>query len=114
MDEATATLVTQGGIFGAFFVFVTVPLAIYARTLSSTLQELQTARVSDAREVRDTLLAVTREFSGALQDQVRTSAEVKGVYEQTVATLERVEKRLESLEVQVRNHDNGNRRQRGG
>lgn len=102
MDQATSTLITQGGIFGAFFVFVTVPLAFYARSLSTKLDEVQTARVQDAREVRDTLLAVTNEFSGALREQVRTSTEVKGVYERTVQTLERVEKRIEVLEDAVR------------
>ncbi len=104
MDAATSTLITQGGIFGAFFVFVTIPLALYARTLAQRLNEVQAQRVADAREVRDTLLAVTAEFSGALREQVRTSTEVKGVYERTVATLERVEKRIETLEDTVRAH----------
>lgn len=95
MDEATRTLITQGGIFGAVFVFVTVPLAYYANRLANKLDEVQTARIADAREVRDTLLAITNEFSGALREQVRTSSEVRGVYERTVHTLERVERRLE-------------------
>ena len=107
MDEATSTLITQGGIFGAIFVFVTIPLGIYARQLAAKLDEVQSLRVADAREVRDTLLAVTNEFSGALREQVRTSAEVKGVYERTVATLERVEKRIETLEDTVRLHHPG-------
>jgi len=104
VDEATSTLITQGGVFGAFFIFVTVPLGLYARVLSARLHEVQAQRVADAREVRDTLLAVTGEFSGALREQVRTSTEVKGVYERTVATLERVEKRIEALEDTVRSH----------
>lgn len=107
MDEATSTLITQGGVFGAFFVLVTVPLAIYARGLARKLDEVQHLRVTDAREVRDTLLAVTNEFAGALREQVRTSTEVKGVYERTVATLERVEKRIETLEDTVRGHGHG-------
>jgi hypothetical protein len=102
VDEATSTLITQGGIFGTIFVFVTIPLALYARSLSGQLHEVQVSRVADAREVRDTLIAVTNEFSGALREQVRTSTEVKGVYERTVATLERVEKRIEALEDTVR------------
>ena len=73
MDAATSSLITQGGVFGAFFVFVTVPLAFYAKSLSQRLGEVQAARVQDAREVRDTLLAVTTEFNGALREQVRTS-----------------------------------------
>jgi hypothetical protein len=121
VDEATSTLITQGGIFGAVFVFVTIPLAIYARGLvakldevhaahAAKLAEVQDARMDDAREVRDTLLAVTKEFSGALHEQVRTSTEVKGVYERTVATLERVEKRIETLEDAVRGPAHGGKR----
>lgn len=102
MDAATSTLITQGGIFGAFFVLVTVPLAFYAKSLSQRLGEVQSARVQDAREVRDTLLAVTTEFNGALREQVRTSTEVKNVYERTLQTLDRVEKRIEILEDAVR------------
>jgi len=111
VDEAATTLATQGGIFGAFFVFVTIPLGLYARSLSTKLHEVQTARVLDAREVRDTLLAVTNEFSGALREQVRTSTEVKGVYERTVQTLERVEKRIEALEDTVRIQQHRSRRE---
>lgn len=102
MDAATSSLITQGGVFGAFFVFVTVPLAFYAKSLSQRLGEVQAARVQDAREVRDTLLAVTTEFNGALREQVRTSTEVKNVYERTLQTLDRVEKRIEILEDAVR------------
>ena len=102
MDAATTTLITQGGVFGAFFVLVTVPLAFYAKSLSQRLGEVQSARVQDAREVRDTLLAVTTEFNGALREQVRTSTEVKNVYERTLQTLDRVEKRIEVLEDTVR------------
>lgn len=102
MDAATSSLITQGGVFGAFFVFVTVPLAFYAKSLSQRLGEVQSARVQDAREVRDTLLAVTTEFNGALREQVRTSTEVKNVYERTLQTLDRVEKRIEILEDTVR------------
>ncbi len=102
MDAATSSLITQGGVFGAFFVFVTVPLAFYAKSLSQRLGEVQAARVQDAREVRDTLLAVTTEFNGALREQVRTSTEVKNVYERTLQTLDRVEKRIEILEDTVR------------
>lgn len=108
MDAATSTLVTQGGVFGAFFVLVTVPLAFYARALSQRLGEVQAARVQDAREVRDTLLAVTTEFNGALREQVRTSTEVKNVYKQTLQTLGRVERRIEALEDAMR--DNHSRR----
>lgn len=108
MDAATSTLITQGGVFGAFFVLVTVPLAFYARALSQRLGEVQAARVQDAREVRDTLLAVTTEFNGALREQVRTSTEVKNVYKQTLQTLGRVERRIEALEDAMR--DNHSRR----
>ena len=111
MDAATSSLITQGGVFGAFFVFVTVPLAFYAKSLSQRLGEVQAARVQDAREVRDTLLAVTTEFNGALREQVRTSTEVKNVYERTLQTLDRVEKRIEVLEDTVReNQHKGARR----
>jgi hypothetical protein len=108
VDAATSTLITQGGVFGAFFVLVTVPLAFYARALSQRLGEVQAARVQDAREVRDTLLAVTTEFNGALREQVRTSTEVKIVYKQTLQTLGRVERRIEALEDAMR--DNHSRR----
>jgi hypothetical protein len=108
VDAATSTLITQGGVFGAFFVLVTVPLAFYARALSQRLGEVQAARVQDAREVRDTLLAVTTEFNGALREQVRTSTEVKNVYKQTLQTLGRVERRIEALEDAMR--DNHSRR----
>jgi hypothetical protein len=111
VDAATSTLITQGGIFGAFFVLVTIPLALYAKSLSQRLGEVQSARVQDAREVRDTLLAVTTEFNGALREQVRTSTEVKNVYERTLQTLDRVEKRIEILEDAVRDtHPKGVRR----
>jgi hypothetical protein len=111
VDAAASSLITQGGVFGAFFVFVTVPLALYAKSLSQRLGEVQSARVQDAREVRDTLLAVTTEFNGALREQVRTSTEVKNVYERTLQTLDRVEKRIEVLEDTVReSHHKGARR----
>lgn len=100
----------QGGLFGALFLFVTIPLGWYARNLAAKLDEVQTARVADAREVRDTLLAVTNEFGGALREQVRTSAEVKSVYERTVATLERVEQRIEALEDKMRDIRHGGKR----
>lgn len=102
MEHAIDSIVAQGGVFGALFVFVTLPLGLYAKSLSAKLNDVQAARVSDAREVRDTLLAVTNEFGGALREQVRTSAEVKSVYERTVATLERVEQRIEALEDTLR------------
>jgi len=103
-------ILTQGGLFGAIFIFVTLPLGLYAKRLATRLDEVQAARVADAREVRDTLLAVTSEFSGALREQVRTSAEVKSVYERTVATLERVEQRIEALEDKVRDIRHGGKR----
>lgn len=106
MDAAVSALVTQGGVFGAFFVLVTLPLGVYAKSLSQRLGEVQAARVQDAREVRDTLLAVTTEFNGALREQVRTSTEVKNVYERTLQTLDRVEKRIEVLEDTVRESHN--------
>lgn len=111
MDAAANALIAQGGVFGAFFVLVTIPLAVYARSLSQKLGEVQAARVQDAREVRDTLLAVTTEFNGALREQVRTSTEVKNVYERTLQTLDRVEKRIEVLEDTVRdsNHKGARR-----
>ena len=58
-----------------------------------------------------TLLIVTTEFNGALREQVRTSTEVKNVYERTLQTLDRVEKRIEVLEDTVReNQHKGARR----
>lgn len=111
MESVGLTITQQGGLFGALFLLITVPLAIYARWLSRELRTTQdarvaeqTARIAEAKEVRETLLAVTNEFSGALREQVRTSAEVKGVFERTVATLERVERRIEVLEDTVQTH----------
>ena len=97
MDPATENLLTQGGVFGAFFVFVTVPLALYTRQLATKLEGAQLARVEDAREVRTTLLGVTREFSESISEQVKTGAEVRGVYERILSALERLEKRIDTL-----------------
>ncbi len=105
MDEATTTLATQGGIFGAFFVFVTVPLAIYARSLAKLLHEVQTARIGDAREVRDTLLATTREFNDSLREHIRASAAAENGFERLTGAIERLDKRVESVEDLVRHPD---------
>lgn len=102
MDQAADAIIQQWGAFGAVFVLIIVPLGTYAWRISQKLNDVQNQRVADAREVRDTLLSVTKEFSEALQEQVRSSTELKGVYERVVGTLERVEHRLQQVEDAVR------------
>lgn len=101
-DEAANAIIQQWGAFGAVFLLILGPLGGYCWRLQRKLNEVQDQRVADAREVRDTLLAVTKEFSGALQEGVRSSTELKGVYERVVSTLERVEDRLAQLEDTIR------------
>ncbi len=64
--DATHTIVTQGGLFGALFVFVTLPLGLFALRLYNRGVTEQNERVNDAKGVTTVLLNSTKEFSETL------------------------------------------------
>lgn len=106
VNEATNAVIQQWGAFGAVFVLILVPLGVYSWRQTVKLNDVQEKRVSDAREVRDTLLNVTKEFSEALREQTRAAAETKASYDRVCAMMERVEEHVTKLEEIVREGNN--------
>ena len=112
MPPGTETITQQWGAFGAVFLLVLLPLARYAWSQTQKLNEVQAARVQDAKDVRDVLLTATRDFSEALQDQVRVATENEGSSAHIAATLNQMSARLQAIEnvlrvenMMMRNHD---------
>jgi len=105
MPEAADAIVQQWGAFGAVFLLVLVPLARYAWLQTQKLNEVQALRVQDAKEVRDTLLTATHDFSEALQEQVRLATETEGASEHLVETMERMDSRLHEIEKLLRGYE---------
>lgn len=102
MPPGSETIIQQWGAFGAVFVMILVPLGTYAWRQTQKLNEVQAARVQDAKDVRDVLLTATRDFSAALQEQVRLATETEGASANIIATLERLDRRLEEIDNMVR------------
>lgn len=107
MDHAADAIIQQWGAFGAVFVLILVPMGAYIRWLSNRLNEVQAQRVSDAVEVRNTLLGVTKEFSESFREYVRASTELKGVLERVENVIERLETRIGTLEDTVKDGARG-------
>jgi len=108
MPPGTDTIVQQWGAFGAVFLLVLVPMARYAWLQTQKLNEVQAARVQDAKDVRDVLLTATRDFSATLQEQVRLATETEGASENIIKTLERVVHMLENMDHRL--HEINNQR----
>lgn len=102
MPPGTDTIIQQWGAFGAVFVMILIPLGTYAWRQTQKLNEVQAARVQDAKDVRDVLLTATRDFSAALQEQVRLATETEGASASIIATLARIDRRLEEIDNGVR------------
>jgi len=112
MPPGSDTIIQQWGAFGAVFVMILMPLGTYAWRQTQKLNEVQAARVQDAKDVRDVLLTATRDFAEALQDQVRVATENEGSSVQIVATLNQMSARLQAIEnvlhvenMMMRSHD---------
>ena len=114
MEHAADAIVQQWGAFGAVFVLILIPIGAYIRWLSNRLSEVQAQRVSDAVEVRNTLLSVTKEFSEAFKEHVRASTELKGVLERIENVIERLETRINALEDVVKDGVRGGHGRQGG
>lgn len=65
MDQATGIL-AQAGIFGAFFIFVTVPLAIFSYRVYCQLQKVQEKRTEENKAVTSKLLEFSTEANKAI------------------------------------------------
>lgn len=102
MPPGSETIIQQWGAFGAVFVMILIPLGTYAWRQTQKLNEVQAARVQDAKDVRDVLLTATRDFSAALQEQVRLATETEGTSTAIVSTLERIDQRLHDVENMLR------------
>jgi hypothetical protein len=98
MPPGSETIIQQWGAFGAVFVMILVPLGTYAWRQTQKLNEVQAARVQDAKDVRDVLLTATRDFSAALQEQVRLATETEGASSNIIDALSRIEGRLHEIE----------------
>lgn len=70
VEEAAGQLVKAGGIIGAMFILVTIPLAIYAWRIGKKLTETQEKRTADAQAVSEQLLKFNGEWQKLLSDQV--------------------------------------------
>lgn len=102
MPPGSETIIQQWGAFGAVFVMILVPLGTYAWRQTMKLNEVQAARVQDAKDVRDVLLTATRDFSAALQEQVRLATETEGASANIITMLERIDRRMEEIDNIVR------------
>lgn len=92
------TITQQWGAFGAVFLLVLVPLGTFALRLWLKLNEVQQARVDDAKAVATTVISVIKDFSEAAREQVRSQTEQQAVSEHVVEALRRVEGKLGELE----------------
>ena len=108
MPPGSETIIQQWGAFGAVFVMILIPLGTYCWRQTQKLNEVQAARVQDAKDVRDVLLTATRDFSATLQEQVRLATETEGASENIIKTLERVVHMLEGMDHRL--HEINNQR----
>jgi hypothetical protein len=65
MEEATKVLVGSG-IWGALFVFIVIPLAIYAYRLSKAVEKVQEKRVEDTKALLGKVLEVSVEWNNTI------------------------------------------------
>jgi hypothetical protein len=93
------TITQQWGAFGAVFLLVLAPLAAFAVHQTRALAAAQQERVTDAKAVAGTVIAVIKDFSEAARDQVRSQTEQRAASENVAEALTRVEARIGHLEV---------------
>lgn len=98
MDDA---IVAQWGGFGAIFVTIVGGLALEYRRLRIKFDEVQAARVADAREVIAATKEATKDFSEMLTEKNDEHGDTKLILVKIENTLERVEERLEHIEEQL-------------
>jgi len=89
-------VVAQWGGFGAIFLLVVGGLAAEYRRLRIKFDEVQAARVADAREVIAATKEATKDFSEMLAE--KDDGETKLLLTKIEHTLERVGERLEHIE----------------
>jgi hypothetical protein len=89
-------VVAQWGGFGAIFLLVVGGLAAEYRRLRIKFDEVQAARVADAREVIAATKEATKDFSEMLVE--KDDGETKLLLTKIEHTLERVGERLEHIE----------------
>jgi hypothetical protein len=96
MDDA---IIAQWGGFGAIFVVIVGGLAAEYRRLRIKFDEVQAARVADAREVITATKEATKDFSEMLTEKDdKDGGDTKLILVKIEHTLERVEERLSHIE----------------
>ena len=93
------TITQQWGAFGAVFLLVIGPLAVFAAHQTRQLAQSKQAHIADAKAVTGTVIAVIKDFSDAAREQVRSQTEQRSASENVAEALTRVEARIGSLEV---------------
>jgi len=97
MPPGTEQITQQWGAFGAVFLLILVPLAVFTRGLYERLNQVQQSRVDDARAVTATVVESTKEFSQALRETGAT----RQVDEQIMEILVDLREKVISLESKV-------------
>jgi len=95
MEDA---VIAQWGGFGAIFLLVVGGLSVEYRRLRIKFDEVQAARVSDAREVIVATKEATKDFSEMLSEKDEKDSDTKLLLTKIEHTLERVGERLEHIE----------------
>jgi hypothetical protein len=95
MEDA---VVAQWGGFGAIFIVIVGGLALEYRRLRIKFDDVQAARVQDAREVIATTKEATKDFSEILNDKGERDSDTKVVLAKIEDSLERIEERLKGIE----------------
>lgn len=98
MDDA---IIAQWGGFGAIFVVIVGGLSLEYRRLRIKFDEVQAARVADAREVIASTKEATKDFSEMLTEKDDRDGDTKLILSNIEHTLERVEERLGHIEDQL-------------
>lgn len=98
MEDA---VVAQWGGFGAIFLLVVGGLAFECRRRGNKVDEVQAARVSDAREVIATTKEATKDFIEILNEKGERDGDVRAVLTKIESTLKAVEDRLKDIEEQL-------------
>lgn len=98
MDDV---ITQQWGAFGAVFLLVLTPLAGFAVHQTRELAKAKQDHINDAKAVKDTVIAVIKDFSEAAREQVRSQTEQRAASENVAEALSRVEQRLGALEATV-------------
>lgn len=73
MDSALLdAILKNGGIMGAVFLVVVVPLAMYTKALAKELKDVQDARATDAQQTVDKLLSLNDKWNSTVSEHIRT------------------------------------------